>query len=193
MMLKHLLYCSTVLISAALVSAASAHSEREHGSNHQHDIKGHVIDELRRQHPALDILGEVVEQQRHHQRRYEQHQDHSYDDRRPHSRDNHGHHDSHNNNNSHGYNPSNRANHSRDFGVTYINDRTLRVYHADYGWTASFRYLCLNDQCYTAHRDGGYYVYDFPAQRGRNYMIKIKVQDEHTPGGQYISSKNIRF
>ena len=80
-----------------------------------------------------------------------------------------------------------------DFGVTPLNRNTLRVYHADYGWTASFRYLCLNDQCYQAHCEDGYYFYDFPAHKGQHYTIKIKVQDEHTPGGQYISSKGVRF
>ncbi|MCD9461181.1 family 31 carbohydrate-binding protein [Marinibactrum halimedae] len=80
-----------------------------------------------------------------------------------------------------------------DFGIEAINRNTLRVFHADYGWTAGFHYLCLNDQCYPAQKQGGFYVYDFPARLGQRYTIMIKVQDDHTPGGQYIASKEVVY
>ena len=72
-----------------------------------------------------------------------------------------------------------------EFGVSYVDDNTIRVYHKDNGWTGSWNYLCLSDYCLPGGKADGYYYKDFDATLGNTYTIQFKVQDNAT--GQYLS------
>ena len=71
------------------------------------------------------------------------------------------------------------------FGVTYVNDNTVKVYHKDEGWTGEWNYVCLNGVCYPGTVTEGYYQREFSATLGNQYTIQFKVQDNAT--GQYLS------
>ncbi len=79
-----------------------------------------------------------------------------------------------------------------DFGISYVDDNTIRVYHKDKNWTASWNYLCLDGYCIPGEKENGYYYQDFAATLGENYTIQFKVQDNNT--GQYLSPvKDVTF
>ena len=73
----------------------------------------------------------------------------------------------------------------KDFGASYVNDNTIRVYHIDKGWSATWNYLCVDGYCQEGVKQDGYYYQDFTATLGQNYKIQFKVQDEAE--GQYLS------
>ncbi len=72
-----------------------------------------------------------------------------------------------------------------EFGVSYVNDNTIKVYHKDNGWTASWQYICLNGNCVPGDKKDGYYYKDFNATLGNQYKILFKAQDNTS--GQYLS------
>ncbi len=81
-----------------------------------------------------------------------------------------------------------------EFGVTYIDDNTIRVYHKDLGWTASWQYVCLNGYCIAGEKADGYYYQDYDATLGQTYTIEFKAQDSNSPSGQYLSGeKTVTF
>ena len=75
-----------------------------------------------------------------------------------------------------------------DFGISYVDDNTVRVYHKDKGWTGSWNYVCLGDNCYTGEKMQGYYYRDFEAVAGQKYTIGFKVQDDKK--GQFLNQRN---
>ena len=78
-----------------------------------------------------------------------------------------------------------------DFGIAYVNDSTLAVYHQDEGWSGSWNYICLNGACYPGTLSEGYYSREFSGSLGQSYNIEFKVQDNAT--GQYITSGQETF
>ncbi len=72
-----------------------------------------------------------------------------------------------------------------EFGISHVNDNTVRVYHKDNGWSASWQYVCLDGYCVTGEKKDGYYYKDFDAALGQQYEIQFKAQDNAT--GQYLS------
>ncbi len=72
-----------------------------------------------------------------------------------------------------------------EFGISYVDDNTMRVYHKDNGWTASWQYICVDGYCVAGEKKDGYYYKDFEATLGQQYKILFKVQDEAT--SQYIT------
>ncbi len=78
------------------------------------------------------------------------------------------------------------------FGISYVDDNTLRVYRKDEGWTARWNYVCLDGSCQTGTKQGGIFYYDFPGVLGNTYDITFKVQDDAT--GQHIEElKDVEF
>ncbi len=79
-----------------------------------------------------------------------------------------------------------------DFGVSYVDDNTIRVFHKDQGWSGSWNYLCLDGLCHAGEKADGFYYKDFSATLGQQYTIQFKVQDNNS--GQYLSpEKTITF
>ncbi len=72
-----------------------------------------------------------------------------------------------------------------EFGISHVNDNTVRVYHKDNGWSASWQYICLDGYCVTGEKKDGYYYKDFDATLGQQYTIQFKAQDN--ANGQYLS------
>ena len=78
------------------------------------------------------------------------------------------------------------------FGIEYVNDNTLRIFHVDQGWTGGWNYICLNGGCYPGTLTNGRYQRDFGnVTCGQTYNIEFKVQDNAS--GQYITSKDEVF
>ena len=73
----------------------------------------------------------------------------------------------------------------KEFGVSYVNDNTIRVYHKDNGWSAQWQYVCLDGYCVAGEKKDGYYYKDFKAALGQQYTIQFKAEDNAT--GQYLS------
>ena len=49
-----------------------------------------------------------------------------------------------------------------DFGVSYVDDNTVRVYHRDENWTNPTNiFACIADNCYAPTLQDGYYFFDF--------------------------------
>ena len=78
-----------------------------------------------------------------------------------------------------------------DFGIAYVNDTTLAVYHEDQGWSGSWNYVCLDGGCYGGTLSNGYYQREFPGTLGQTYSIEVKIQDNAT--GQYIVNGSDTF
>ncbi|GAD00186.1 family 31 carbohydrate-binding protein [Agarivorans albus] len=66
---------------------------------------------------------------------------------------------------------------TEEFGISYIDDNTMRVYHVDQGWTADWNYLCINGDCRSANLDSGIYYRDVSGALGQSYDLEFKVQD----------------
>ncbi len=75
----------------------------------------------------------------------------------------------------------NTVNVCSDFGISYINNTTVRVFHKDLGFQSSI-YICVNNNCYAPRLENGYYYYDFSQsitsnavtmELGQNYTIKF--------------------
>ena len=78
------------------------------------------------------------------------------------------------------------------FGIEYVNDTTLIVYHVDQGWTGNWNYVCLSGGCYTGTLVNGRYERQFGnVTLGQTYNIEFKVQDNAT--GQYIVNDTATF
>ncbi len=78
------------------------------------------------------------------------------------------------------------------FGISYVDDNTLRVYRKDEGWTARWNYVCLDGSCQTGIKQDGIFYYDFSGVLGNTYDITFKVQDDAT--GQHIEElKDVEF
>ena len=78
------------------------------------------------------------------------------------------------------------------FGIEYVNDTTLLVYHIDQGWSASWNYVCLSGGCYPGTLVNGRYERQFGnVTLGQTYSIEFKVQDNTS--GQYIVSDTATF
>lgn len=69
-----------------------------------------------------------------------------------------------------------------DFGI----NSSGTLYHTDGGWTASFNFLCINDNCQTATRQNGLFTRDVSSlsSEGEQVTIRFNVQDNSFPGGQ---------
>lgn len=80
---------------------------------------------------------------------------------------------------------------TEEFGASYVDDNTMRIYHVDNGWSAGFHYLCVNSDCRTTIRQDGLFYRDVSAVLGQSYDIEFKVQDNAI--GQYIISKQVTF
>ena len=81
---------------------------------------------------------------------------------------------------------------TEDFGLSYVNDTTMRIYHVDNNWTAGFNYLCINSNCQAGIREGGLFYRDTPGILGQSYNLEFKVQDNVL--NQYIVEKqNVVF
>ncbi len=79
-----------------------------------------------------------------------------------------------------------------DYGVSYVDDNTIRIYHKDEGWTASWSYLCLDGDCRPTKKSDGYFYRDVTATLGQEYTIEFKVQNNAT--GQYLAPvKTVTF
>ncbi len=78
-----------------------------------------------------------------------------------------------------------------EFGVAYVDNNTLAVYHKDNGWTGLWYYICLNGSCYNGSLSNGFYVREFPGSLGTTYNITFKIQDNQT--GQYIVDSQEQF
>lgn len=76
-----------------------------------------------------------------------------------------------------------------DFGIAYIDDNTLEVYHRDFGWSASWSYICLNNYCVAAQSNDTYFSAAFSGQLGQTYDIEFKVQD-NALGQELMSSQS---
>ena len=74
-----------------------------------------------------------------------------------------------------------------DFGVSYVDDNTIMVYHRDLGWTANWHYICLDGYCVPGTLQDGYYYQTYSANLGQSYSIEFKAQDSNTSMGQYLS------
>ncbi len=72
-----------------------------------------------------------------------------------------------------------------EFGFSYVDDNTIRIYHKDKGWSASWQYLCLDGYCVEGDKADGYYYKDFNATLGNQYKIQFKAEDNTR--GQYLS------
>lgn len=59
------------------------------------------------------------------------------------------------------------------FGI----DGAGKLYHVDQGWTATFNYLCINDQCQSGTRVNGRFERSVSVTAGNTYNIEFKVQD----------------
>ncbi|HKU16167.1 MAG TPA: family 31 carbohydrate-binding protein [Steroidobacteraceae bacterium] len=79
---------------------------------------------------------------------------------------------------------------SGSFGI----DGAGKLYHVDGGWSASFNYLCLNDDCRPGTRTGGRFERAVSVTPGSSYTIEFKVQDSAAPGGQCLTgAKQITY
>ncbi len=74
-----------------------------------------------------------------------------------------------------------------EFGISYVDDNTMRVYHKDNGWSAQWQYVCVDGGCYSGEKKDGYYYRDFSATLGQQYKIQFKAQDDAI--SQYISAE----
>lgn len=75
-----------------------------------------------------------------------------------------------------------------DFGIFYVDDDSLVVYHIDNGWTADWHYLCLDGGCYSGELVDGYYQRQFDSVvLGQTYNIQFKAQDDAL--SQFISDE----
>ncbi len=89
-------------------------------------------------------------------------------------------------------NPTDPTGTCDQFGVSYVDDNTIRVYHKDEGWSASWNYVCLDGYCVPGEKADGYYYKDFSATLGQQYTIEFKAQDNTS--GQYLSGeKTVTF
>lgn len=79
-----------------------------------------------------------------------------------------------------------------EFGVAYVDDTTSAAYIKDQGWAASFAYLCVDDACYPAQAENGFYSIEFPAVVGESYSLQFKVQTVEGIG-QEIFNKQAMF
>ncbi|MCP8900969.1 family 31 carbohydrate-binding protein [Gilvimarinus xylanilyticus] len=73
-----------------------------------------------------------------------------------------------------------------DFGIAYQDDTTMVLYHADEGWSADWKYLCLDSDCRSATLNNGYYTRAVSGQLGQSYSVEFKVQQTAAPG-QFIA------
>ncbi|WP_027395461.1 family 31 carbohydrate-binding protein [Aquimarina latercula] len=82
-----------------------------------------------------------------------------------------------------------------EFGMSYINDNTARVYHKDNGYQSNI-YMCVDNSCYPPSLENGYYYFDFSSSTtytfvtmnlGQNYTIKF--QADYTD----IAEKSVTF
>ncbi|HKU16168.1 MAG TPA: family 31 carbohydrate-binding protein [Steroidobacteraceae bacterium] len=74
------------------------------------------------------------------------------------------------------------------FGI----DGAGKLYHADQGWTATFNYLCINDQCQSGTRVNGRFERSVSVTAGNTYNIEFKVQD-NTIGQCLTGAKPITY
>ncbi len=88
-----------------------------------------------------------------------------------------------------------------DFGMSYIDDETARVYHVDQNWGDPKNiYACIDGRCYPAKKQDGYYYYDFSSaitfgyvtmQLNRTYKVEFKLNHK---GGYYTTGEqNLTF
>ncbi len=81
---------------------------------------------------------------------------------------------------------------SEEFGIRYIDDSTLQLFHQDNpDWEAGFAYLCLDSYCLSATRAEGLFTRNFSGTLGQTYSIEFKVQDNET--GQYTVQDQATF
>ena len=72
------------------------------------------------------------------------------------------------------------------FGIESLGGSNGIVYHEDNGWTASFVYLCINDDCRVPILNNGFYVRQMGNfVEGDSYKLEFKVQDNQV--GQCLS------
>lgn len=69
------------------------------------------------------------------------------------------------------------------FGI----DAAGKLYHVDGGWSATFNYLCLNEDCRPGTRTNGRFERAVSVTPGSAYSIEFKVQDSAAPGGQCLT------
>ncbi len=80
-----------------------------------------------------------------------------------------------------------------DYGVSYVDDNTIRIYHKDEGWSADWNYLCLDGFCLQGIKADGYFYKDFSATLGQTYTIEFKVQTAVQPGQYLAPEKEVTF
>ncbi len=78
-----------------------------------------------------------------------------------------------------------------DFGIAYVDDSTLAVFHRDEGWSANWHYLCLEGYCVPGELRDGYYVKEFSGTLDTGYGFEFKVQDDGQ--GQFTTSGRDTF
>ncbi len=78
-----------------------------------------------------------------------------------------------------------------EFGIAYVDDSTLAVFHRDQGWSAAWHYLCLDGYCVSGTPSNGYYFKEFAGTIGTTYDIDFKTQDDAQ--GQFIASGRESF
>ncbi len=70
-----------------------------------------------------------------------------------------------------------------EFGISYIDDNTARVYHKNLGFNSNI-YACVNNNCYPPVLENGYYYFDFSSSTtysfvtmnlGQTYTIKFQA------------------
>ena len=71
-----------------------------------------------------------------------------------------------------------------------INGNTATLFFKDQGWTASWNFLCVNDNCVAGILNNGRWERDISGldiQEGQSYDVQIKIEDTGSQFGQYIS------
>lgn len=69
-------------------------------------------------------------------------------------------------------------NNCEDFGISYVNNNTARVYQKDLGFTSNI-YACIDGNCYTPTLEDGYYYFDFNETTTYSY-VKIQLGQSYT-------------
>ena len=74
------------------------------------------------------------------------------------------------------------------FGLEFVSNDSAVLYHEDNGWTGSFAYLCIDNNCQTATRTGDRFERSVSGlSAGNTYTVEFKVQDNST--GQCLSGQ----
>ncbi len=92
-------------------------------------------------------------------------------------------------------------NHCGDFGISYIDDATARVYHIDKQWTDPVNiYACIDGNCYAPTKQYGYYYFDFSnkntwgyvtMETGKTYPVEFKLN--HSDGYYTTGEQQFTF